>query len=175
MNVTSALFEAFLKCPTKCYLRSTGQADGENAYAEWVRAQNDAYRSKTAKRRIEATAGTEGPVASPAAKDLKTAAWRLAVDLHVKAGAIESRIHAVERQPPQGQRSPAQFIPIRLHEPLGSYGSYRPAVAPRSTGQWAKSVGSRKAVLRIQSSARRRCRLRRLYLAIAQRARRRFR
>ena len=114
MNVTSALFEAFLKCPTKCYLRSTGQAGGENVYAEWVRAQNDVYRSKTAKLVIEAAADTEGPVASPAAKDLKTAAWRLAVDLHVKAGAIESRIHAVERQPPQGQRRPAQFIPIRL-------------------------------------------------------------
>ena len=49
MNVTSALFEAFLKCPTKCYLRSIGQTGGENAYAEWVHAQNDAYRSKTAK------------------------------------------------------------------------------------------------------------------------------
>jgi predicted RecB family nuclease len=114
MNVTSALFEAFLKCPTKCYLRSTGQAGGENAYAEWVRAQNDAYRSKTAKRVVEAAADTEGPVASPAAKDLKTAAWRLAVDLHVKAGTIESRIHAVERLPPQGQCRPAQFIPIWL-------------------------------------------------------------
>jgi predicted RecB family nuclease len=114
MNVTSALFEAFLKCPTKCYLRSTGQAGGENVYAEWVRAQNDVYRSKTAKLVIEAAADTEGPVASPAAKDLKTAAWQLAVDLHVKAGAIESRIHAVERQPPQGQHRPAKFIPIRL-------------------------------------------------------------
>jgi predicted RecB family nuclease len=114
MNVTSALFEAFLKCPTKCYLRSTGQAGGENAYAEWVRAQNDAYQSKTAKRVIEAVADTEGSVASPAAKDLKTAAWRLAVDLHAKAGAIESRIHAVERLPPPGRCKPAQFIPIRF-------------------------------------------------------------
>src|SRR5262252_1629489 len=56
-----------------------------------------------------------------------------------------------------------------------SSGSYRPAVTPRSRGQWAKSVGARKEALRIQSSARRRCRLRRLYLAIAQRARHRFR
>ena len=61
MNVTSALFEAFLKCPTKCYLRSTGQAGGENAYAEWVRAQNDAYRSKTAKQVIEAAAENTSP------------------------------------------------------------------------------------------------------------------
>ena len=114
MNVTSTLFEAFLKCPTKCYLRSTGQAGGENAYAEWVRAQNDAYRSKTAKRVIESVADTEGLATSPAVKDLKTSAWRLAVDLHLAAGTIESRIHAVERLPPQERSKPAQFIPIRF-------------------------------------------------------------
>ena len=113
MNVTSALFEAFLKCPTKCYLRSTGQAVAENAYAEWVRAQNDAYQSKMGKRVIEAVADTEGPVASPTANDLKTAAWRLAMDLHVEVGTIESRIHAVERLA-QGACKPAQFIPTRF-------------------------------------------------------------
>jgi predicted RecB family nuclease len=114
MNVTSAPFEAFLKCRTKCYLRSTRQAGGENAYAEWVRAENDAYHSKTAKQVIEAVADTEGPVASPAPKDLETTAWRLAVDLPVEAGTIESRIHAVERLPPQRRCKPAQFIPIRF-------------------------------------------------------------
>jgi predicted RecB family nuclease len=69
---------------------------------------------QTAKRVIEAVADTEGPVDSPAAKDLKTSAWRLAVDLHVQAGTIESQIHAVERLPPQGRCNPAQFIPIRF-------------------------------------------------------------
>jgi|SRR6266567_5684501 len=72
MNQTFPLFDAFLKCPTKCYLRSTGQAGTGNAYAEWVRAQNDAYQSETAKGLIERVADTEGAVASPAAEDLKT-------------------------------------------------------------------------------------------------------
>jgi hypothetical protein len=114
MNVTSVLFEAFLKCPTKCYLRSTGQAGVENAYAEWVRVQNDAYQSKAAKWVIESVADTEGLMASSAAKDLKTSACQLAVGLHVEAGTIESRIHAVERLPPQGRCQTAQFIPIRF-------------------------------------------------------------
>jgi hypothetical protein len=114
MNITSALFEAFLKCPTKCYLRSTGQAGAGNAYARWVHAQNDAYQSKTAKQVIEAVADIEGPLASPAVEDLKTSPWRLAVDLHVQAGTIESRLHAVERLPPQGRCKPTQFIPIRF-------------------------------------------------------------
>jgi hypothetical protein len=114
MNVTSALFESFLKCSTKCYLRSTGEAGAGNAYAEWVRAQNDGYRSKMAKRVIEAVEDTDGPGASPAAEDLKTTAWRLAVDLPVEAGTTESRIHAVERLPPQGRCKSVQFIPIRF-------------------------------------------------------------
>jgi hypothetical protein len=114
MNVTSALFESFLKCSTKCYLRSTAQAGAGNAYAEWVRAQNDAYRSKMAKQVIEAVEDTDGPVVLPGAKDLKTTAWRLAVDLPVKAGTTESRIHAVEHLPRQGGGKPAQFIPIRF-------------------------------------------------------------
>jgi hypothetical protein len=34
MKLTSELFADFLKCPTACYLRSTGQAGSGNAYAE---------------------------------------------------------------------------------------------------------------------------------------------
>ena len=34
MKITSDLFDAFLKCPTKCYLRSTGQNGAGNAYSE---------------------------------------------------------------------------------------------------------------------------------------------
>jgi hypothetical protein len=39
MPITSNLFEAYLKCPTKCFLRSRGETGTENSYANWVRAQ----------------------------------------------------------------------------------------------------------------------------------------
>jgi hypothetical protein len=41
MKLTSDLFADFLKCPTKCYLRSTGQAGTGNAYADWVPDRNE--------------------------------------------------------------------------------------------------------------------------------------
>jgi hypothetical protein len=50
MKTSADLFAAFLKCPTKCNFRSTGQIGSGNAYAEWVRAQHDAYQRETAKR-----------------------------------------------------------------------------------------------------------------------------
>ena len=80
MKLTSGLFEAFLKCPTKCYLRSTGQAESGNAYADWVREQNDAYR-KEGVQRLVAAAGDGVAATTPGVEDLKTATWRIAVDL----------------------------------------------------------------------------------------------
>jgi len=53
-------------------------------------------------------------------------------------------------------------------ERLRSSGSYRPVAARRSNGQWANSRGSLEAVLLTQCPALCRCRLKRLYFAIAQ-------
>ena len=46
MKITSALFAAFLKCPTRCFLLSQGEECSGNAYAEWVRAREEAYRKE---------------------------------------------------------------------------------------------------------------------------------
>jgi CRISPR/Cas system-associated exonuclease Cas4 (RecB family) len=46
MKITSSLFEAFLKCPTKCYLRSLGEVGAGNTYADWMKVQNDTYREE---------------------------------------------------------------------------------------------------------------------------------
>ena len=114
MKLTSVLFEAFLKCPTKCYLRSTGQAGTGNAYAEWLHEQSDAYRADAAKRLMAGLPAADVVVAPPAAGNLKPATWRLAVDLPVQAEDMESRLQAVERVPSEGRGKPAQFIPVRF-------------------------------------------------------------
>jgi hypothetical protein len=114
MKLTSALFGAYLKCPTKCYLGSTGQSGSGNAYAEWVREQSDAYRADAAKGLIAGLPEADVVLAPSAAGNLKTATWRLAVDLPVQAGDMESRLQAVERVPSEGRGRPAQFIPVRF-------------------------------------------------------------
>jgi hypothetical protein len=114
MKLNSDRFHAFLKCPTKFYLHWTGQAGSGNAYADWVHSQHDAYREQAAKRLMEAVPEAERVISPPVAEDLKTATWRLAVDLNLEAGTMESRLHAVERVPPQGRGKPAQFIPVRF-------------------------------------------------------------
>ena len=50
MRINSHLFDAFLKCATKCHLRSIGEIGSGNEYAEWVRAQDEAYQRDAALR-----------------------------------------------------------------------------------------------------------------------------
>jgi predicted RecB family nuclease len=141
MRITPHIFDAFLKCATKCHLRSLGETGSGNEYAEWVRGQDESYQREAARSLHEAVPETERVVAPPATENLKVAKWRLAVDLGAQTSAcsadgsvpesrsteetrefggpcseqlLESCLHAVERVPSEGRGKPAQFIPVRF-------------------------------------------------------------
>jgi predicted RecB family nuclease len=114
MEITSNLFEAFLNCPTKCHLRSLGERGTENIYANWIRIQNDSYRSEGHKRLPKEVAPDEFFVGPASMKNLKMTKWRLAMNLVARANNLESSIQAVEKLPLEGQDQPEQFIPIRF-------------------------------------------------------------
>jgi hypothetical protein len=50
MIVSSQLFEAYIECATKCWLRSRAEPATGNVYAEWARAQNEVYRKDALKK-----------------------------------------------------------------------------------------------------------------------------
>ena len=114
MRITPDLFAAYLKCPTKCWLRSRGEAGGENEYADWVRTQNESYHRANANRLLESVPEHERVIAPPAGENPKTTGWRLAMDLPAQTPDLESCLHAVERVPAESRGKPAQFIPIRF-------------------------------------------------------------
>jgi len=141
MRITSHILDAFLKCATKCHLRSLGETGSGNEYAEWVRGQNESYQREAARGLQEAVPETERVFGPPATENLKAAKWTLAVDLVAQtSGAsadicvgdsgpneetrglggprpeqlLESRLHVVERVPSEGRGNPARFIPIRF-------------------------------------------------------------
>jgi predicted RecB family nuclease len=140
MKITSSLFDAFLKCATKCHLRSLGEIGSGNEYAEWVRGQDESYQREAARRLQEAVPETERAVGPHATENLKAAKWRLAVDLVAQTPnradskirespphgetaelgdpcseqLLGSCLHAVERVPSEGRGKPGQFIPIRF-------------------------------------------------------------
>lgn len=117
MKITPDLFHAYLKCPTKCWLRATGEPPAGNTYAEWVKSQTDSYCA-VATERLNGEVPMDAVVRSPKAGNLKVAQWRLASSLTAQAQMdsfiLESELHAVERVPSEGRGKAAQFIPIRF-------------------------------------------------------------
>ena len=87
MTITPHLFEAHLKCPTKCWLKSKGEPPTGNSYAEWVQTQNESYRAEAAKRLMAdapadecaaSSPSSRGNEAQPSTENLKAAKWRVA-------------------------------------------------------------------------------------------------
>ena len=119
--ISSHLFEAYLECPTKCWLRAQNERSTGNVYAEWARSQNESYRKKWLERRPAIVAEADRILSPAIEADRKDATWRLAVDMRVQAADLECRISAVERVRSEG-RGPRRSIEDR---------SVRPAVGPR--------------------------------------------
>ncbi len=111
MTITPRLFEAYLRCPTKCWLRSTGETASGNVYAEWVHSQDEGARVEGINR-VNANALDGEVTAAPPPESMKTATWRWATDVIARAENIEARIPVVERVPSQGRGKAALFVPV---------------------------------------------------------------
>ena len=114
MIVSSQLFEAYLECSTKCWLRSRAEPATGNIYAEWARPQNETYLEYGLKRSFATVPESDRATAPPIPKNPKDATWCLAIDVRWGTRELESRLQAVERIPSEGRGRPAQFIPYRF-------------------------------------------------------------
>jgi hypothetical protein len=105
MKITPDVFEAYLKCPTKCWLSATDEPSTGASYSEWLETQNDSYRL-IGTRRLVAEFSNNEVVLSPDMENFKVAKWRLASNLAVQAQmdccVLESEIHALEWMPAEG-------------------------------------------------------------------------
>lgn len=114
MIVSSQLFENYIECATKCWLRSRAEPPAGNVYAEWARAQNEAYRLDALKRLSAVLPESDRVIGPPISKSSKDATWRIAIDVRLQTNELESRLHAVERIASEGRGSATQFIPYRF-------------------------------------------------------------
>src|SRR6266403_1599061 len=114
MLITSHLFEAYLKCHTKCFLRSLGESTTENCYSDWVQDQQASYRSEEIKRFTEGAAQNQCATGPIDRENVQSAKWRFAIETTARAQNLESTIHAVERVTSEGPDKLELFIPIRF-------------------------------------------------------------
>lgn len=113
MKITSLLFEAHIKCPTKCWLRFTGEPVTGNPYAQWVRSHNESYRDAAIKR-LQSERPRDDCAFAPTPENLKTSQWRLGFDFFATSQNLEARLQAIERVPVEARSKSARFIPIRF-------------------------------------------------------------
>src|SRR5947209_5761524 len=99
MKITPDVFEAYLKCPTKCWLRTNDEPAAGAIYPAWVKAQSDSYRLNETRRLVAQFPNSE-IAPSPDTKNLTGATWRLASNLAVRlqmdSYTVESEVHALE-------------------------------------------------------------------------------
>ena len=114
MTTTDDLVETFLKCPTKCFLRSRGEAGTGNDYAAWIRTKNEVFRIEGTKRLVAEVAPDKCAIGPRAMGSLKPAEWYLRIELAVHSQQLQCFCHAVEQIPSAGRGRTAQFVPIRF-------------------------------------------------------------
>ena len=114
MTITDDLVETFLKCPTKCFLRSRGEVGTGNAYATWVRTKNNVFRMEGIKRLVAGVAPDKCVTGAQAMENLKPAQWHLGIDFSAQSQNLQCSCHAVEQIPSAGRGRTTQFVPIRF-------------------------------------------------------------
>jgi predicted RecB family nuclease len=112
--ITTDLVAAFLKCPTKCFLRAHAEGETGNIYADWVRAKSDAFRREGIKRLLAGVAPDKCATGTAAIESGGSAQWQFAVDFVAQNENLVCSCHAVERIPCPGQHRDAEFVPVRF-------------------------------------------------------------
>ena len=115
MKITRRLFEAHVKCPMKCWLRSIDEptsSDRSTLYAEWIHIRNEGYRTGSLER-LKRETSPEKYVVAVKLENIRSAKWEFAFDVEAHTNVLEVRLDAVERvSASRGQAT--QFIPLRF-------------------------------------------------------------
>ena len=114
MIVSSSLFEAYLECDTKCWLRARAEPGTGNVYAEWVRLKNETYCEDGRKRLLAMFPENGRAIAPPLSRHAKDSMWRVATDLRLQTNRLASSLQGIEKMPSERRNKPLQFIPYRF-------------------------------------------------------------
>lgn len=143
--VTFRLLEAFLACPTKCHLLSTGEIPAGNEYAAWALARDEAYRLEGI-RRLAAPDLAPG-IVSPEPRNWKNESWRIAAGRPVRAQNWQANITLVQRIP-QPVTGSSSLVPIRF-VPTGKLSTSDKLMAAFEALTLSKALGSKAGVCKI--------------------------
>ena len=117
MKITADIFAAHLKCPMKCWLRTTDEPFSGSAYTEWARTQSHSYRTTETELLVSQSSNNEFAF-SPSLCNLESEKWRTASSILVQTQTdnciLESELHAISRVPATIKSHPDDLTPIRF-------------------------------------------------------------
>ncbi len=139
--VTSKLFEAYLACPTKCFLLASGEFALGNDFTIWSGEWRDSYLHAGLQRLIDDHSHAVEIELQPTSH-WKRAKWHFAISQIIRIQNFEARPHALQRIPFEGPNKPAQYIPIRFI-PTNKLSPSDKLVAGFEAYALAKAVGAK--------------------------------
>jgi len=93
MIISSPIFEAYLKCPSKCWFLYFGKEGDTNLYSDFVRNKSNAYRSAGIERLMVKIQPSDYVVTPSLPVNIKTAIW-LSVYIQYTYRPVDSGIQA---------------------------------------------------------------------------------
>ncbi len=147
LSVTSRLFEAYLACPTKCYLQFKGEVGAGSDYTTWAAKRAESYcrngiHELTAAHPLELGSG------SLESGRWKNASWHFALDQIVRSQDLETSLKVVQRITSKETKLSFQLAPIRF-VPDNKLSNSDKMVAAFEALALAKSLGIKAGVAKI--------------------------
>lgn len=115
VNITAQLFEAYLKCQMKCYLKSRCERENPSAYATWSSIREKEYFDSYIKSMTHERPSDEYIIGATNVPRHGSSKWRLLVGLSARTKYFESTIAVVERTFSGSSRKRDQVIPTRFY------------------------------------------------------------
>jgi predicted RecB family nuclease len=113
-QITQEIFEAFLKCPTKSRLYSSGAHGIESEFGKWQRRTQETYNATASKHLRSSLQANEWCIGAPPAEQLNQGRYRLIFDYVAGDAEIQARLHGLELDRSQARFGRDSYIPIRF-------------------------------------------------------------
>jgi hypothetical protein len=114
MPITEEIFQAFLRCETKSYLKLSSEVEISRGLSDWQRRVFEECRDKCAAKLCADLRGSGCVTGVPLLQSLADDKCRLLINCVTQSAEIKSTIHALERLASSSKVKHNPFVPIRF-------------------------------------------------------------
>ncbi len=114
MQITEEIFQAFLKCKTKSYLKISGTVGVQREFSDWERFLAEDFQQKCGQRLLSNFRQDEYFIGTLLPIDLENKKYRIVINCIIQTEYVHSNIQALERLHSSNGRKHNHYIPIRF-------------------------------------------------------------